>query len=251
MASIKLEFKINKSYLLVHALRQNILPFPEWVNLKNYLWQISPNGYSLLSGSPEVFLQMATIKSGEKILWDSLRLLKKGINRKEFKRLYRETTDYSRWLKQEWKNNKDKIFKWVQEISGISLPSIKVSVYVTHPKLRNGKMLGTSTICWGHPEDWKYYSIVYLTHELLHILTDGKYKNPNLMHAFIELLADNEIRIRLNRRGKYFREGKFRVGHEYLLSLEKKILPHWKKFLADKREKDLFCLEKEIKRGLV
>lgn len=252
MTSIQLEFKINKQYLLVHALRQNIQPFPEWVNLKNYLWRTSSVGYSFLAGSPEVFLQITTLKSNEKILKDSLRLLKKGMNRKEFKRLYRETADYSKWLKQEWKNNKDKIFKWIQEISGISSSSIKVSVFVTHPKLCNGKMLNASTICWGHPEDWKHYSIVYLTHELLHILTDGKYKNQNLMHALIEFLADNEIRIRLNQGGKYFCEGKFRIGHKYLLPIEKKILPYWKKFLADKKMKNLFYFEKEIiKKGLV
>jgi hypothetical protein len=62
------------------------------------------------------------------------------------------------------------------------------------------------------------------------------------MHALIELLADNEIRIRLNCSGVYFREGKHSVGHPYLAKLEKKILPRWKEFIKNRKGKSHFPL---------
>lgn len=246
---LKLDFKINKIYLLVHALGQHILPFPEWVNLKNYLWKVSPEGYLFLTGTPEIFLEISTSENAKKIFKESQQLLRMGLKRKEFKHIYLETIEYKTWLEKQWKNNATKIFGWLKEITGLILSLETVTVYITHPKLRNGKMLaGKTTICWGHSEDWKNYSLIYLTHELLHILVEKKYKDADIMHALIELLADNEIRIRLNKRGKYFKEGKFKVGHNYLLPLEKKILPYWKKFLTTPKKVNFFQLEKEIKK---
>jgi len=244
---MKLEFKINKTYLLVHALKQQILPFPEWVGLKNYLWKMSPQGYEFLIGSPEIFLKISNSKEVDKIIRKSFQLIKKGIKRKEFRRLYQETKEYKSWLEKEWQQSKNKILKWISEISRLKLPSKTITVFVTHPKLLNGKILTEkSIICWGHPEDWKNYSVVYLTHELMHIITKEKL-NSHIMHALIELMVDNEIRIRLNKKGKYFKEGKFNVGHDYLLPIEKKILPEWKKFLMSNK-KNLFQLEREIKK---
>jgi hypothetical protein len=52
-------------------------------------------------------------------------------------------------------------------------------------------------------------------------------------HATIELATDNELRIRLNKKGRYFREGKFDIGHNKLREVEKKLLPRWKKYLEN------------------
>lgn len=241
---MKLKFLIDKKYLLAHALWQNITPFPEWGNLKNFLWQESVLGYQFLTGSPEVFLQFnktrELIKEGDK-------LYKKALKRKEFKKLLLETGKYRQWLEKEWNRNEKKILGWVTELSGLKIPEKTITIFVTHPKFRNGKSLAEKdVILWGHPEDWKNYSMIYLTHELLHLLTK-KGTKPFTMHALIELLADNEIRMRLNGGGVYFREGRHTVGYSYLAKLEKKILPQWKEFIKDRKGKNLLDLEKKIK----
>jgi len=45
-------------------------------------------------------------------------------------------------------------------------------------------------------------------------------------HGIIELITDNELRIRLNKKGRYFNEKGQDVGHPYLREIEKKILPY-------------------------
>jgi hypothetical protein len=241
---MKLKFLIDKKYLLAHSLWRNTTPFPEWDNFKNFLWQESVLGYQFLFGLPETFLQVnkisETIKEGD-------RLYKKALKRKEFKKLLAETEKYRQWLEKEWNKNEKKILGWVEELSGLKIPNKTITVFVTHPKFRNGKtLIEKDVICWGHSEDWKNYSLVYLTHEILHILTK-KYIGSYVMHALIELLANDEIRIRLNGGGVYFKEGKHMVNHSYLQKIEKKILPQWKKFIKNRKGKNLFWLEKGIK----
>jgi len=241
---MKLKFLIDKKYLLAHALWRNTAPFPEWDNLKNYLWQESVLGYQFLSGSPEVFLQFNQTK---KIIKEGDQLYKKALKRKEFKKLLAETEKYQQWLKKKWDKNEEKILGWVEKLGGLKIPNKTITVFVTHPKFCNGKSLAEKdVILWGHPEDWKNYSLVYLTHELLHLLTK-KCKNQLAMHALIELFADNEIRIKLSGKGAYFKEGKHFIGYPYLAKLEKKILPQWKEFMKDRKGKNLLDLEKKIK----
>jgi len=79
----------------------------------------------------------------------------------------------------------------------------------------------------------------------MHILSFEKIENFDVIHALIELMTDNELRIRLNRKGVYFRERKSDVGHQFLRTLEKRILPHWKLYLKSKN-KNIFVFEKEI-----
>jgi len=241
-------FKINKNYLLIHALKQNISPFKEWVDLKNYLWEKNKNSYDFLIGNPEIFLKINNEKDIKQIAQKSILLIDSAIKRKEFKRLYSETQKYKNWIEKEWLKNEDKILNFIQENSGLEIKrNKKIDVFITHPKLLNGKtIIKKNIICWGHSEDWKNYSIIYLTHELMHILTKEKI-NSHTMHALIELLIDNELRIFLNKKGKYFKENKQHVGHEYLFDIEKKILPKWKKYLKDKNQKNLIDLEEKIK----
>ncbi|MEK7104697.1 MAG: hypothetical protein AAB868_01510 [Patescibacteria group bacterium] len=76
--------------------------------------------------------------------------------------------------------------------------------------------------------------MVYLMHETLHLILDKKLGKNNLAHAIIELITDQELRIRLNKNGVYFKESKECVGHPFLLKLSKAILPYWKKYLKSK-----------------
>ena len=67
-------------------------------------------------------------------------------------------------------------------------------------------------------------------YEILH----SYFNNGDFNHALIQFIADNELRIKLNK-GKY---PPF-VGHENLFPLMKKILPHWKRYLKEKQPRDI------------
>ena len=122
------------------------------------------------------------------------------------------------------------------------MPDKTVTVLLTHPKLNNGINFPKSNIIgFGHIEEWPNYASVYFCHELMHILTDGKYKNGDVVHAIIELMTDNELRARLDKRLK---KG-FNIGHLGLRDLRKKIYPHWQEYLRRKK-KNIFNFEKEM-----
>ena len=64
------------------------------------------------------------------------------------------------------------------------------------------------------------------------------------------LISDNELRIRLNKGGRYFySEGK-KVGHPFLKEIEKQMLPYWLNYLKRKQKNIIYFykqLEKIIK----
>ena len=259
---MKFDFKINKYYLINHTMQsynqRQIMPFPEWEKLERRLlkkYDSEPSYYFL--NPKEIYWTMETIfidsflnnkqNFEQTFLKTALRLKKiyeEIIRSQEFKRLYKETYQYLKFVENQWQKNEKKVFKIIEDLSGIKIPQKQITIYITHPRLKNGRMIrDKNIILWGHSEDWKNYSTIYLCHELMHILTENKYKNPELMHAIIELLADNELRIRLNKKGNYFKEGKIAIGHEYLKPLEKRILKYWKQYLEGKNEKNIFEFE--------
>jgi len=251
---LKFKFQINKYYLLCHALawgrKERSLPFKEWVNLQDRLYKKSEEAYILITGGPqwitpgeEIFAKSNNLKDLEKTCKSAQNLLKEAECSKEFKRLLRETQKYLKYIEEQWKNKRIKALGLLSEITGLKIPEKEIKVSITHPKLYNGINFPEEKIIgWGHPEEWKNYSVVYLCHELLHILTYKKFKSSELMHALIELATDNELRIRLNKKGKYFEV----PTHKSLLKLEKYILPLWKKSLKEGKEKNIFELEKKL-----
>lgn len=244
---MKLQFKIDKTYLLVHSLNasQN-LPFHAWEHIKDQIWNKSKETYFLINGYSEFILFIINQNKMKETYKKINCLTKELFKTKEFKKLYRETNNYLKTLKKQWGGNKKQALKILEELLGLPLPNKTITVLVTHPKLKNGfNIPDLNTICWGHPEEWKNYSTVYLCHEMMHIIIKD-YQNDNIMHALIELMTDNELRIRLNKRGKYFKQGKFEVGHPYLRKLEKKMFPYWIKYLKKENKKTLFDLEKEL-----
>lgn len=243
-------FVINKPYLLVHALNvRQPTPFPEWKIFKQGIKKEYPELVKYLADHrlyEVLFLYLNADKLVEEFGGDVEQLIKRGLSHKAFEQLYRETEKYCAFVERQWKQNKDLVLRELPAITGLTLPSEDITVYITHPALRNGvALLRLNAICWGHPEDWKNYTTVYLCHELLHILTI-KQRDSEVMHAIIELACDNELRIRLNGMGEYFNEGGKQVGHSELLKIEKKILLHWRKYLKDDK-KDIFEFEKVVK----
>ncbi len=157
----------------------------------------------------------------------------------KFLKILDQTKKYLEFVENQWNKNFSFTFALMKELTGFSFKKNFI-VYITHPSLKNGIYLGKNKIGWGHHEDIPNYSTIYLWHEILHSYLSFS----NLDHALIQLLTDNELRIRLNG-GKY---PPF-LGHEYLKPLMKKILPYWKKYLKSKK-KDILKFKNYLKRTL-
>lgn len=242
---LNLSFKVSKLYLFLHSLQERQpLPFAGWERAKKYYTKKYPLAAQLLvSGRRPEAIVLGEVKVNEltgKLAQEIQGFMKEGIQDKKFSRIERETLQYLKFVRAQWQDNRAKALKELSDITGLTLPDETITVYVTHPKLYNGSNFpALKAIVWGHPEDWQNYTTVYLCHELLHILTYNQFTNELLMHAVIELATDNELRIRLNRKGNYFKENSQSVGHPYLHNLERRILPYWKKFLKDKKDKNI------------
>lgn len=247
---MKFQFKINKYYLIGHTIASKNKPFLQWAQLENKIFKkYNENAsYYLLNPSRGITWAMAIIQS--KLSEENIIPLFKKIGKelkdiygdilktKEFKKLYRETENYLTFVEKQWSENKRIALGELKEITGIQIPDKKFNVFITHPKNYNGRLLDQDNIAWGHNEDWKNYTTVYLCHELMHSMTKfhNNYIKPEILHAIIELATDEELRIRLNKKGVYFKEGNKKVGHKELIKIKKAILPYWKIFLKQKNK---------------
>ncbi|MEK7543199.1 MAG: hypothetical protein AAB503_02760 [Patescibacteria group bacterium] len=248
-----LKFTIHDEFLLLHALvSSQPLPFPAWKLFKEGLQK----KYQLAFHSfiDKDFLVFAVLWHGRLNEFDKKprlsiqKLIKEALVSTEFKRLKQETIKYERFVKNQWRRNEDRALSELQSITGLDLPKRRITVYLTHPKLKNGVSLRhLNAICWGHRENWKNYTTVYLCHELLHLTTANR---EDLMHAIIELVCDNELRIRLNNGGTYFKIDGESIGHPELLRTEKKILPFWKKYLK-RKDGNISHFEKTMEKFIV
>jgi len=227
---MNLKFLVNKEYTFLHAFNQNQKeePFKEWGNFTLAKWEKFPHECYLLAGFPEwPLLSKIPLKT---LAVKAEKLIKKWIEEPEPRKLIKETREYRNWLQKEWDKKGKKTLKELEKIIKFPLPRKTISVYITHPKLKNGMAISPEIIVWGHKEEWQNYSIVYLCHEILHTIFWGD--NSKITHAIIELATDQELRIRLNKTGEYFDY----VGHKELLKIEKKLFPFWKKYLMNKKQ---------------
>jgi len=262
MSMKRLEFFINKYELAAQIFRHRMAKpqdFPFWRKIEEKLWAKYKNEPALYFIYPKYLdwsfqLIRLEIKNNKiipplkKIGDKLLKIYKEIFVSAEFKKIIKETDDFLIKVERQWGENELAVLGYFKQILGLKIPS-KITVVILHPRLCVGKAVpNKNKILWGHPEEWKNYSTVYLAHELLHILTENKYKNYDLIHAIIELAADNELRIRLNKYGRYFKENNHSVGHKNLRKLEKKILPFWKSYL--KKPTNIFLLESRIKKAL-
>jgi len=264
---MKLKFRINKYYLVSHTISSynqfHLTPFTGWKKLEKKLWKKYKNepAYYLLNPKhvnwalEQIYSSIGTEgvdKAFIKITQSFKKILKDILKSPEFKRLLKETNNYLFFVKKQWRENRKIALEIIEKLSGLKIPQrMKVTVFITHPKLRSGiNVPEKNLVFWGHPEEWRNYSTIYICHELMHILTYKKYSHANVMHALIELMTDEELRIRLNNKGFYFKEGKKFIGHKSLLPLKKKILPFWKKYLKGKLADNIYELEKLLIRKL-
>lgn len=226
---MKLTFEVDTNYLFYSSLIKGV-EIAGWVNLQNELWDKYKNAYQFLQKNyVEYFIKPTTITLDKNLHQEISELVTAGKSSEIFKKLTEDTISYKEWLENNWINNKDRVIDHLNDILRIDLNSLKIKVLVVGNKTHVGRHISNGVIAWGHPEDWQNYSLVYLMHESLHDI----FGKRELEHAVIELITDNELRLRLNGSGEYFYENNKLVGHDHLLSLEKDILTAWKAYLAD------------------
>ncbi len=254
---MKFEFKINKYYLVGYAMTSKHEPFSDWEKLEEKIWnkyKFEPAYYFLNfryinwaieklqtnfsdENIKDIFLKQAALLE---------KIYKEIFKTKEFKRLYSETEKHLDFVKNQWQKNEKEVLKILQEISGLPIPKHKITVYITHPKSRNAKTIDKDTIVCGHAQNWKNYLTVYLCHELFHIMTWPGHFQPNfdILHA-IMVLVDDELKIRLNKKGKYLDLKKEELNDRTikLINRAKKIMPYWKKYLDGKSGKNILELK--------
>ncbi len=234
---MKLKFLLDKEYIFLHAINQSQPkePFKGWGDFTLKIWDKHPQECYFLAGFAE--WPLLSKKSIKDIASNSQKLLKEWLKQPSSKRLFEETRQYKDWLKKEWNRKSKKALKELSNIIKISFPEKEIIVYVTHPKLNNGICISSDIICWGHEEKWQNYSIVYLCHEILHAIFWGD--NSETTHSVIELATDNELRIRLQGKGRYFET----ETHKELLKKEKSLFQAWKNYLKSKKDIKEFIQE--------
>jgi len=259
---IKLDFQINKYYLAYLVVNQSnklanqpsaeLLLATKLKNLQKRLvknYKNNPAYYFIyLAGYKYIkwAIEQIYLSDIEKSHNNQLEIISKDIqkifqtifNSQEFETILKETIEYKNFVEHQWNQNKSFVFNYLEEVLGKKLANLSIKIIIVHPVLNKGHaVLKQNLIVWGHNEDWQNYATVYLAHEITHILFNHyKIKLDNLSHALIELITDNELRIRLNQKGKYFREGRKHVGHPGLRQMEKQILPSWCEYLQNKKK---------------
>ena len=228
---MNLTFEIKKQFLVASTLfRRN----KECIELKNRLWDKYRKSYELFNHYEPLrfFSQEDPIKTLDEVNKEFANLMKDALNSNEFSDLYKKTESYKSWLVNEWESKKARVEKELTDMFRIELPEQEIKILVVHPSVGGGFHIKNGLIFWGTEEHWPNYNVVYLAHEFLHEIFDSS----DFHHALIELATDNELRIRLNGKGDYFREEEADVGHSRLRTTENALLPEWKKYLSSPKQ---------------
>ena len=229
---MELKFIVSERSLFISNLLQNI-DLAGWVDLQNKLWDKYKTGYQLLQGNfDRLYITEFSENTLERGINEIKLLMEEGMKTAVFDKLLQSTHKYKKWLEKEWLVNKAKVENELKDIMRTEFTKEVFTVYVMGNLVHEGRHLGDRKIVWGHKEDWPNYSLVYLAHEYLHSM----FSRSDLDHAIIELITDNELRIRLNHSGEYFSCGGKETGHGYLSEIEKKLYPSWQIYLKNKKQ---------------
>ena len=236
---IKLRFVIDEDLLLAHILGNHSSHAP-FLRLKKRVWEYDPSFYYLTSQKVDPLIMEFGLSSGiTKTATKHTQAISFVKRSPEFRKALIETEKYASAVEKEWNSRYPISAMHMDTITkmDVSTRNETITVYILHPLLQCGRSyIDQHAITWSHKTEWKDYAVVYLWHEIMHHITYGKSKTPHLMHSIIELCCDNELRIRLHGRGHYFKENGIDIGHRYLMTLNKILLPDWRKYLKKSNE---------------
>lgn len=226
------EFVINNRILL-QAILTSLTEIPGWEPIKETLWNKYTRGYKLLQGNIDIVLANDTPRESLIDAYNQLdQLLDEGTKQEEFNKCLQATQKYRLNVEKQWNDNKARVQSELENILRIDITNNFYTIYIISDSLYAGRYIGNNKIIWGHKEMWPNYSTVYLTHEFLHSLLNA----DTVSHAIIELIADNELRCRLNNGGDYFYIGNQLIASKGLLEIEQTILPKWKEYLQNPKD---------------
>lgn len=231
---IRLHFKIDEDYFLVHLLTRSLNDDDysstehqeDIVAFKNEAWRKDKNSYHLLMGD----LQTAALIRNDglaRAVNHVSAYLDEIKQSPAFRLLILQTQSYLHFCEEQWLKNYPIASAFIEDITGLKLDK-DIDVYVTHPNLRNGDCLVKYNIIeWGHHEDWPNYQTVYLWHEVLHSYVETNYATigyhdgiSDFVEGIAESMTDEMLRSKLNNEPyEPF------VGREELISFKRKLLP--------------------------
>lgn len=239
---MRLNLTIDQSYLVGHTL-SSMSPDrfsssrhkKDIVSFQNYAWSKSEECYNFIIGRtyPEVWID----DNDRSILEKASAYLSTITRNQTYKKIYLQTKRYLEFCNRQWIKNYHNSVEIISNLTGLNLDKT-LTVYITHPSLKNGAYLGNNKVCWGHKEEWPNYTTVYLWHEILH----SYFSRTDFDHALILLIADNELRIRLN--GDKYPPFE---GQKTLFPLANKLLSYWKEYLFSK-PRDIMKLRRALLR---
>ena len=233
-----LDFQLNRQFILATAARS--VAFDNSHHDRRFL--VKCNRIAQLARlSTTSFL---LIPDSERVFCEFLSDIDKIGDYRETRHLLQEAQEFQLEVMNQWSENRKRIEAELIRILRIPLPKAAVKVYTTHPSLGTGYAVPQlHAICWGHSEEFPNYHSVYLVHELLHLVLPSDAREID--HALIELIADNELRIRLNGSGKYFEY----PGHKHLASLERRLLPQFREYMR-RRSGSIWTLIRKCQRAI-
>lgn len=157
-----------------------------------------------------------------------------------FATLEAETRTAASQAEQEWNQDLEFSQGVMRDLTGIKF-DMDLYVLITHPGQRNGMSFGETKILWTYRNDFPHFNTVYLWHEIMHKYIKASVRatfvdNPS--HALIELITDNELRVRLG--GPAYPPFE---GHPQNEPYRQKLLPSWRAYLKQP-DKDIFSFLK-------
>ena len=171
-----------------------------------------------------------------------------------FEKFYEETLEQKERVRAQWLANEERALGILSDL-GINIPERRpvVAISIVHESCQTGYYNSNNqTICWGHREDgedgFSNYWTIYLCHELLHHLIvhpkeKFRWREADIIHSVIELLADNELKRRLNDEQTPPYHG---IGHRGVESeIRATIFPLWESYLS-KEERDIRAFIEEV-----
>ena len=229
---VTLHFQIDKRHLVFHTLTNcsaqrfvNQTPDQTVVAFQNAAWEKDKAAYQFLRYG----ISETSLIKGENFAELAVRadqFLDQMIDDSSFALVFEKTSQSLSMVQSEWESNRSQSEEHIFDITNLKVDG-KFTVLLTHPAQKQGCFLREENkILWAYRNTWPNYNTVYIWHEMLHGFIPG----GELEHAVIQLISDNELRIRLNK-GKY----PPLEGHHHLKKLMRLLLPEWRTYLRKRK----------------
>ncbi len=235
-----LSFRVDPRYLVYHTLTRCeagafVAAATDLIAFQNKAWEVDERAYQFLMNGPDGDHVME-----HKILEIAQRaenLIQQMQKEPLFEKILNETEESSILVAAEWQQDYERSTAIMRSLTGVDADD-DFEILLTHPHQRNGGNAGKQ-ILWAYRNTWPHYNTVYLWHEILHFYLP----THDTAHAIIELVTDNELRVRLNGEGQY---PPFE-GHPELNQFRERMMDDWWQYLkSDTKDILKFITDHEV-----